>query len=533
MLIRKQFLMCWEVWFMRWREMIMSGKLEKREVSDDSHDGVASSLKERQPREMKTYIEKLKEQIRNPKARQMAALEIQDHIDDQAEEYERQGMEREAAVIEAVKQMGDPVAAGVELDRIHRPRMNWPLFGIIACFSILGLILQYVCFYGMGDELLKYQPTARISNMQFYRQCAYTLLGLAVMTGVCFLDYSRIGTHSRVLAFVFLFGIWLACQTGGITMVNGNRSWFLLFPMRNGGFPYFKSILYLFVPLFGGILYKSRGEGYKGIAAGFLWIAAFMAVGKTVGGGMGGTIDVILVCIFLLFVAIGKGWYGTENRRYFFAAAIMICIIGGIIVLGRLPDYALHQLYGIRNRFIKDAPAGYLNSRIWEMVGNLALNGSSTAVLGSKNLLPWENISLSDIQYDFIFLQMASQLGIFKMLLLCLSLAGMLLGLFYAVIKQRNQMGQIMGMGCALILALETVRTILNNLGLYVASTNGLIFFSYGIGHTLVVYILLGVILSIYRYKDLVWERNGESMPRHNPTFRYCSRGFTATGKNS
>ena len=99
--------------------------------------------------------------------------------------------------------------------------------------------------------------------------------------------------------------------------------------------------------------------------------------------------------------------------------------------------------------------------------------------------------------------------------------------------RKRNQMGQIMGMGCALILALETVRTILNNLGLYVASTNGLIFFSYGIGHTLVVYILLGVILSIYRYKDLVWERNGESMPRHNPTFRYCSRGFTATGKNS
>lgn len=465
--------------------------------------------------EMEEYLEKLKEQIRNPKAREMVAAEIKNHIMDQAEEYERQGMEREAAVFTAVRQMGDPVEAGVELDHIHRPRMNWPLLGIIAGFSVLGLALQYICFYGMGEELLKYQPTAAISNDQFYRQCVYTLLGLAMMVGVCFFDYSRIGRHSKILAFFFLSGIWVICQTGGTFMINGNQSWFVLFPMRNGGYPYFKSLLYLFVPLFGGILYKNRGEGYRGVAAGFLWIAALSVVGNTVGGGMGGTIDVIIVCVCMLFIAIGKGWYENEDRKRLLAGAIVLCGIMGAIAFVNLPEYCIQQLQGIVDRFSSIDSSGYLNSRITQIVGNLAFNGSSTAVLDGKNLLPWRTISLSDIQYDFIFLQMAVQLGVFKMALLCIGLAGMLLSLFHAVTKQKNRLGQMMGLGCVLLLALETMRTILNNLGFYVASTNGLIFFSYGKGHTLVVYLLLGVVLSIYRYKDLGWERREDALQKN------------------
>ena len=139
------------------------------------------------------------------------------------------------------------------------------------------------------------------------------------------------------------------------------------------------------------------------------------------------------------------------------------------------------------------------------IVSNLSLNGNSTAVLDSKGLLPWQTIS--GIPYDFIFLQMASRMGIIKMLLICLGLAGLLWVMFQAVMRQKNQMGQMMGVGCVMILTWETVRTIVNNLGFFVASTNGLMFFSYGKGHTIVVYILLGVVLSIYRYKDLIWEK--------------------------
>lgn len=497
---------------MRWLKMLNRRKADypKNSGLEPNQDGISGCGPElnRYPA-AEEYIERLKEQIRNPKAREMVAEEIKNHIADQADEYENQGMEREKAVSEAVRQMGDPVSAGVDMDRIHRPRMNWPLFCTVAAFSILGLILQYVCFYGLEEELVQYSVNG-LSKGNFYWQCIYTLIGLGVMTGVCFLDYSRIGNRSKVLGIFFLLGILLICQNGGLSLVNKNRFWFLLLPRVNGGYPYLKCLLYLFVPLFGGILYKNRGNGFRGLAEGFLWIAALFCVGKVIGGGIGGTIDVIAACMVMLFIAIGKGWFGKITRKRLFAAALSVMAAGGIFVWRNLSSY---QLYRIRNLFTINHPdrEDYLIMIIRSIVANLSLNGNSSAVLDEKGL-PWRNIP--GIPNDFIFLQMASQLGIIKMILICMGLAGLLALMLRAVVRQRNQMGQMMGIGCVMLLALETLRTVLNNLGFYIASTNGLMFFSYGKGHTIAVYTLLGIVLSIYRYKDLSWEKTEKESVR-------------------
>ncbi|MCI8725105.1 MAG: FtsW/RodA/SpoVE family cell cycle protein [Hungatella sp.] len=485
-----------------------------REPGEKQEEAAVCSREPGQYPEAEAYMGKLKEQIRNPMARKMAAEEIENHIADQACAYESQGMEREKAVEAAVRQMGDPVAVGVDLDRIHRPKMNWPLFGMIAAFSILGLILQYMCFYGLGEELREYSQ-ANISRENFYRQCIYTFLGLGAMTGVCFLDYSRIGRHSRAGGLILLLGILMVCQMGGLHLVNGNRSWFVLFPMVNGGYPYLKCLLYLFVPLFGGILYKNRGTGYRGLVEGFIWIAALFPVGNWIGGGIGGTIDVILVCLVMLFMAVGKGWFKTITRKRLFAAAFSIMVLGGVAAGGNLRSYQLTRLQSL---FVENNREGYLNMTVRRIMSNLSLRGNSTAVLSQKGLLPWQNIA--GIPNDFIFLQMATQLGIIRMLCICGGLAALFCVMVLAVVRQKNQMGQMMGLGCVMLLALETVRTVFNNLGFYVASTNGLMFFSYGKVHTITVYILLGVVLSIYRYKDLVWEKEEKKTFKKFPGLR-------------
>ena len=72
--------------------------------------------------EEKEYLQTLGEQILNPHARTHVLEEIQEHIDEQIQDYIDTGMSPDAAEKEAVRQMGDPVAAGTELNRIHRPR---------------------------------------------------------------------------------------------------------------------------------------------------------------------------------------------------------------------------------------------------------------------------------------------------------------------------------------------------------------------------------------------------------------------------
>ena len=65
---------------------------------------------------MNEYIKVLLEQIRCKKAWGMIEEEMRNHILDQAEANRSQGMGEKEALEEAVRDMGDPVEAGVALD---------------------------------------------------------------------------------------------------------------------------------------------------------------------------------------------------------------------------------------------------------------------------------------------------------------------------------------------------------------------------------------------------------------------------------
>ena len=93
---------------------------------------------------MHSYLEIVSEQIRCRRAKQMILKELEGHIEDQKLDYMADGMNADEAEEEAVRQMGDPVETGMELDRIHRPRMDWKLVAVIVVLSLAGLFLQWM-----------------------------------------------------------------------------------------------------------------------------------------------------------------------------------------------------------------------------------------------------------------------------------------------------------------------------------------------------------------------------------------------------
>lgn len=70
----------------------------------------------------KEYLEILAEQIRYKKALPMIEKELEDHMEDQKKDFLASGMTEKEAEAAAVMEMGDPVAVGVDMDRIHRQR---------------------------------------------------------------------------------------------------------------------------------------------------------------------------------------------------------------------------------------------------------------------------------------------------------------------------------------------------------------------------------------------------------------------------
>lgn len=436
--------------------------------------------------ELSEYMERLTGQIRSKKARPFVEQEIRDHIDDQASAYEAQGMEREQAVREAVRQMGDPVEVGIEMDRIHRPKTEWRLIVLVLFLSVLGLLIQYFSLYRLGAEISIHQP---IVENAFARQCVYTILGLLVMGIVYYLDYSLIGKYGRLIYVLLLAALFILSATA---------------PVINGSHSNMKTLLYLFVPVFGGILNHYRNQGYWGILCSLMWLAAAFWMGiYRIGGGLGVTFDMAIVCYVMLFLAAKTGWFQTAKRSSLILLGAVLPIGLLILVLLTMKPYQMIRLTALLNPEQYAMTQGYQLVTARKLVQRLPILGAGD--IKSMDLEQLPLVFLPEVSHDYIVLQYASVYGILAAGLLICILACFLAYLFRLARKQKNELGRLISYGCALVFTIETARNLLNNFGLYTLSTGGLPFLSYGKCHTLAVYALLGVMLSIYRYKDLVW----------------------------
>ena len=100
--------------------------------------------------ELSEYLDTVSEQIRCKRARTMVREELKNHVQEQAEAYEADGMMAPEAMREAVRQMGDPIETGTALNRIHRPQLEWKFLILVLLLSALGLALQYMtCYTGL------------------------------------------------------------------------------------------------------------------------------------------------------------------------------------------------------------------------------------------------------------------------------------------------------------------------------------------------------------------------------------------------
>ena len=73
--------------------------------------------------------------------------------------------------------------------------------------------------------------------------------------------------------------------------------------------------------------------------------------------------------------------------------------------------------------------------------------------------------------------------------------------------KQKNKLGFIVGIACAVALGFESITNILTSLGIVGLSDSVLPFIADGGGILICHYIFAGLVLSVYRYKDIRKEK--------------------------
>lgn len=91
---------------------------------------------------IREYLTAAGEQIRWDRARPTLLAELEDHLLCEREAALARGLSEEEARAEAVRQMGDPVTVGQELDRVHRPKPQWGLLGLTLAIAMAVTVLR-------------------------------------------------------------------------------------------------------------------------------------------------------------------------------------------------------------------------------------------------------------------------------------------------------------------------------------------------------------------------------------------------------
>lgn len=446
--------------------------------------------------EMLEYLRLCTGQMRCKAMRPVVEKELRAHIEDQRDAYLDSGMEAEEAMDLAVEQMGDPVETGSALDRIHRPKMDWKTAGIILFLAVVGFLVQ--CAYNRD-----WGETAALSNY-----IKSTAAGIVCMFAVCFVDYTVLGKYPRL--------IW-CLLTATCVLVN------LTGPEVNG-MVHCEWLVMLLAPSFAGIVFSYREQRGRGILKVLVWLLGSGAVLLALGPDP--VITKVWLCggFVMLGYAVAKGWYHTgevrekagdssqkhgSHVRYLVTALIWAMPAAG--VLAAIPlclaadGFKAQRIRAMLYPYAYEQGAGYVYVQVRKAWQGLKLVGEAGTQLDETWWKwQWENFALLNISERYGLL-------VGFLLLVCLFLlAGVLL---YRIRKLSNRLGAIVGVGCVFVFLISVVFHALMNTGYFPNTYCSLPFISMNGKQNACLYILMGILLSVFRNSNTkpepqsVWEK--------------------------
>ena len=333
----------------------------------------------------------------------------------------------------------------------------------------------------------------------FGRYVIYVIVGIAVMMLLYFTDYTVLARFSKVIA-VILLAICLLTMCFGIS-VNGMMHYIIV-----GGPISIQPFMLFYVPVYGGILYKYHGSGYKGLMKAAAWmvmpVVLVLRLPATMTAGL-----MLISMLVMLAIAIQKEWFAVQKKK------AMAGLCGSFLVLPVVTFFGMYfgdvltsyQKIRLQAFFSNSGDANYLTATLRSFLSTDKLIGSSRGDI--SEYLPGFNT-------DYLLTYLSSAYGMIAAMLICCLLAVLIFSVFGTALKQKNQLGMLMGCGCGMIFLVSFLINVFENLGALPPTTTFLPFLSADGGCIVVSYGLIGIVLSIYRYKKVYPRHVKVKMPQ-------------------
>lgn len=419
------------------------------------------------------FLGKVTSKVKSNEAHSLIRKELSNHLQELAHSFQRKDNSKEEAEEKAIEEMGNPFTLGENLNQLHKPKMDWVLiilFGIIAVISFLPLINGV---YGLPNPLVK-------------QAIWYTLAVLTIIT-LLFFDYRKLKN-----LWVFFYGIGLIMHLYtyffGI-MINGAKNW-IAFPGVTLHVPMIT--LFLFILAWAGIFNRINefASRIKQVVLFFLFwipISIYLMLPELMVG------LIYLICTVTMF-AFSPVQKKSAIKIVTFNVGVGVSVVG-VIMISSFGRYVHDRLPFFLNPYSSPDEEGFLYNKIREALSQAGWFG---------NGINKEFDALPSVHTDFVFPYLVYSLGWAFGIILCLILSVFIIRISLNAFKTKDLYGRLIVIGGTVLFTVPTILNILMGLGLVPTLGVPLPFISYGGSMLIVSAAMLGLILSIYRRKDMV-----------------------------
>ncbi|WP_096155631.1 MULTISPECIES: FtsW/RodA/SpoVE family cell cycle protein [Bacillus] len=423
------------------------------------------------------FLKKVTSRVKSKEAHSLIKKELYNHMSELRQTYQKEKMSIEDAEEKAIEKMGNAYTLGDQLNKLHKPRMDWML-------TILFVLLSSVSFLLLSGGVLSLPASYNF----ILRQAIWLTLAVIVIVSILFFDYRRLKNG------------WLFFYVSGF-------------------------LLLLYTSLFGTLINGARRA---------IWISDIR-------------LDLTVICLFLLFL----GWAGISSNMHLFSDWKKQLLLVGLFwsplyLFLTLPDFASSIIYAVctltmilyssmpkkvlvklvavngivlsffifflwqvrRHSFTtrltsflkpEEDPYGYgyiymVLKDVFSQARWLGNGFQQDAVIGQ----------LPDIHTDFAFPYLVYSLGWGFGIVLCFLLLLFIYRMTMNAFKTHDHFGRILVIGASALFALPAVWSILMGLGILPIVGYSLPFITYGGSRLLFYATLLGLVLNVYRRKDIV-----------------------------
>ena len=419
------------------------------------------------------YIEQVCEQVRWKKAHPIVQEELLAHIEDQAEAYREEGYEVDDAEYLAVEQMGDPILAGSQFDKVYRPRVEWNVLLLAGSIILLGTVLRLTLQIATGVPV-----DWGVELLKIFAALPLLVLGY-------YMDYTALlsGKTSKIFVFIVVVLTILLkdiVQIGGSNLVNYTIPlWVVLFIMT---------------------VYAMRGKETTGFLLAFTEIIAMLLIFAVLYSTKISGVLVWLGSTFIIMLyALKIDWFGC-SKRYGFLFLIYPLFFLWLIV--SMP-YRINRILILFTPYDDPLGWGYVPCQILDVMQNANFIGSSSLNLS------YLTEHLPNMHTDYILTTALSHWGWLSILMILLSYGIFFTLCFMACKKVRSQMGKFVIVAITSCWVLQFVSYLIINFTTLQMSTYPLLFVQGGYMRMINLF-LLGIVMSVYKtgavQKDVVWK---------------------------